>query len=59
MPPWLPEAGYGDFSGERRLTEIERRQIADWAEQGAPEGDPAETPSRPRPMRNGRSGRRT
>src|SRR5439155_1673631 len=20
MPPWLPEPGYGDFAGERRLT---------------------------------------
>src|SRR5690349_21746212 len=25
MPPWLPEAGHGDFSGERRLTDAQIR----------------------------------
>ena len=23
MPPWLPEAGYGDFADERRLTDAQ------------------------------------
>src|SRR5215472_1915698 len=31
MPPWLPEAGYGDFEDAPRLTEEQIRQIADWA----------------------------
>jgi mono/diheme cytochrome c family protein len=41
MPPWLPEKGYGDFEGERRLTEAEIRAISDWVSAGAPEGPPS------------------
>ncbi len=44
MPPWAPEAGYGDFSDERRLTAAEIQMIKDWVSQGAPEGNPSETP---------------
>src|SRR5690348_7411156 len=40
MPPWLPEAGYGDFAGDLRLSDAEIRAIGDWAAQGAPEGGP-------------------
>lgn len=47
MPPWLPEQGYGDFAGERRLTSDQIRTIADWVAQGAPQGPPAETPPPP------------
>jgi tetratricopeptide (TPR) repeat protein/mono/diheme cytochrome c family protein len=47
MPPWAPEAGYGDFVGERRLTDAEIRLIADWASQGASEGNASETPPPP------------
>lgn len=46
MPPWLPDAGYGDFEGERRLTEEEIRTIGAWAAAGAPEG-PAQDPPAP------------
>jgi len=38
MPPWLPEPGYGDFSGERRLSDDEIGIIKRWVEQGAAEG---------------------
>src|SRR5262249_41586206 len=38
MPPWLPQAGYGDFADERRLTEAQIQTIADWVSDGAPEG---------------------
>jgi len=48
MPPWLPEHGYGDFEGERTLTEQEIRTLADWAAAGAPEGPAAEVPEPPR-----------
>lgn len=48
MPPWAPEAGYGDFSDERRLTAAEIQMIKDWASQGAPEGNPSETPPLPK-----------
>jgi hypothetical protein len=47
MPPWKPEEGYGHFQGERRLTDAQIRLLADWAEAGAPEGDPSETPKLP------------
>src|SRR5437016_939065 len=30
MPPWLPEAGYGEFSGELRLSDAQIRLIAAW-----------------------------
>ena len=48
MPPWLPDTGYGDFEGERRLTEQEIRTISAWAAAGAPEGPAHETPEAPR-----------
>ncbi len=38
MPPWLPEAGYGDFAGSNTLTAEQIRTIADWVRGGAPEG---------------------
>jgi Flp pilus assembly protein TadD len=41
MPPWLPEPGYGDFAGSRRLSEDEIALFQQWAKEGAPEGDPA------------------
>ncbi|HUB80565.1 MAG TPA: tetratricopeptide repeat protein [Bryobacteraceae bacterium] len=47
MPPWLPEQGYGDFEGERRLTPEQIATIAEWVKEGAPEGSPAETPPPP------------
>lgn len=48
MPPWPPEAGYGDFAGERRLSEVQLRVIAEWVNQGALEGKPADLPPVPR-----------
>ena len=47
MPPWPPEPGYGDFAGERRLTDQQLRLIADWVKQGAPEGNSADLPPFP------------
>jgi Flp pilus assembly protein TadD len=40
MPPWPPQAGFGDFADERRLTSEEIRLLATWADEGAPEGPP-------------------
>lgn len=48
MPPWLPEHGYGDFAGERRLTDAEIRKITDWVAAGAPEGPPEDAPAPPK-----------
>jgi hypothetical protein len=42
MPPWLPEAPH--FANERRLSESEIAVLRQWAEAGAPEGNPAEAP---------------
>jgi tetratricopeptide (TPR) repeat protein len=47
MPPWLPEAGYGDFQEERRLTDEQIRTIEEWVRQGAPAGAPADAPPLP------------
>ena len=45
MPPWKPEKGVGDFVGERRLSQVEIDQIAQWVDAGAPEGDRADLPA--------------
>ena len=47
MPPWLPEPGYGDFEGERRLTDAEIRTLSEWAAASAPEGPENEIPQPP------------
>lgn len=47
MPPWLPQPGYGDFADTNRLTGAEIKKFADWAAQGAPEGDAAQAPAPP------------
>ena len=47
MPPWLPQAGYGDFEDTRRLTDAQIRLIGDWAAAGAPQGSAAQTPPPP------------
>ena len=48
MPPWLPEPGYGDFVGQRRLTDAEIGLIRRWVEEGAPEGDPRDLRAPPK-----------
>lgn len=48
MPPWLPEAGYGDFADENRLTPEQIRKIGDWVAQGTPEGPESEIPPAPK-----------
>jgi tetratricopeptide (TPR) repeat protein/mono/diheme cytochrome c family protein len=48
MPPWKPEQGFGEFAGERRLTQAQIALIEQWAAAGAPEGEPADLPAVPR-----------
>lgn len=47
MPPWKPEPGKGEFEGDRRLTDRELETIAQWVQNGTPEGDPADLPQAP------------
>jgi len=47
MPPWLPEPGYGEFAGERRLKDEQVEMIREWVEQGAAEGATSELPPVP------------
>ncbi len=47
MPPWKPEAGYGEFRDARRLTDGQIALIQQWASHGAPEGDPSSRPVPP------------
>ena len=42
MTPWKPEANFGSFHDERRLTDEEIRLFERWSEAGAPEGDPGD-----------------
>jgi Flp pilus assembly protein TadD len=49
MPPWLPEPGFGDFEGERRLRREEIETLRRWADAGAPEGDLRALPPPPAP----------
>lgn len=46
MPPWYAEKDIGiqHFKNDPSLTDAEIAMIAEWAESGAPEGDPADAP---------------
>src|SRR3954468_5750536 len=57
MPPWLPEKGYGDFDGERRLSATELGLIQQWIAEGAPEGAAVKTPLPPVPTDDWQLGR--
>ena len=48
MPPWKVEPGVSHFVGQRLLTDQEISLIDRWAKNGAPEGDPKETPPAPK-----------
>jgi Flp pilus assembly protein TadD/mono/diheme cytochrome c family protein len=48
MPPFLPEAGYGDFQEERRLSDKQIALIQDWVKQGSPAGSAVHAPPPPK-----------
>jgi tetratricopeptide (TPR) repeat protein/mono/diheme cytochrome c family protein len=48
MPPWKPEAGFGDFAGERRLTDAQILTIDRWVNTGLREGQASDLPPMPR-----------
>jgi mono/diheme cytochrome c family protein len=43
MPPWHAAPGFGEFAGERRLTELQIALIDQWVKEGMPEGDASKT----------------
>ncbi|SIO33705.1 Peroxiredoxin [Singulisphaera sp. GP187] len=45
MPPWHASPDHGKFRNEARLTDAEKAAIAAWAADGAPMGDPVESPT--------------
>ena len=47
MPPWHAAPGYGEFVGERRLTDAQIATIGAWVKQGMPRGDEAKMPKLP------------
>src|SRR5262245_18800187 len=47
MPPWLPEPGFGEFLGERRLNADQIELIGEWIRNGAMEGAAADPPPTP------------
>ena len=47
MPPWLPHPEYGDFIGERQLSNEQIALIQRWVDGGTAEGDPSDLPPEP------------
>ena len=47
MPPWHADAAHGTFLNERRLTGTEKETLLEWANNGAPKGDPKDLPPAP------------
>jgi tetratricopeptide (TPR) repeat protein len=48
MPPWKPEPAFGDFVGERRLSDAQIATIARWVASDCLEGDRSDLPAAPR-----------
>ena len=61
MPPWGAVKGFGEFQHDQGLTQEQIEVIADWAEGGAPPGDPKYLPALPEqkqtPSTNAAAGR--
>jgi hypothetical protein len=47
MPPWHADAPAGTFENERRLTDAEKKIIADWVAGGARKGNLKDLPAQP------------
>ena len=52
MPPWKPVAGCGEFADMRGISQAEIDTIAQWVNNGAPEGNRADLPT-PRDFSSG------
>ena len=47
MPPWPPEAGHGDFTGARRLSDAQIATLARWVQSGMTQGAARDLPPLP------------
>jgi hypothetical protein len=45
MPPWFADPLIGKFANDRSLSQSDTSTLAAWADQGAPQGDPADAPA--------------
>jgi peroxiredoxin len=45
MPPWYANPKYGTFSNDSRIPAAEKQLLAEWIENGCPEGDPSQLPA--------------
>ncbi|MBW3624644.1 MAG: redoxin domain-containing protein [Armatimonadetes bacterium] len=45
MPPWHAAEGHGEFENDRSLSDEQIRLIAEWADTGAPLGNPKDLPA--------------
>jgi hypothetical protein len=45
MPPWFADPRYGHFTNDRSLKQADIDTIAQWADAGAPEGNPKDAPA--------------
>lgn len=48
MPPWKPVPGHVEFRDERRLTADQIGMLRQWADEGAPLGNPKDVPPTPK-----------
>ena len=48
MPPWFADPAHGRFSNDARLSDADIATIRQWVEAGAPEGDRAQLPPKPK-----------
>ncbi len=44
MPPWHANPEHGKFLNDARMPDEDKKQLAQWVENGLPEGDPADLP---------------
>ncbi len=52
MTPWFADPAIGHFINDARLSDEEKRQIAQWVDAGCPQGDPKDLPE-PRTFADG------
>src|SRR5713226_1754809 len=53
MPPWSPDAKYGEYTNDHRLAKKEIDTIIAWVDQGAKEGNPKDLPAKPQFLEGG------